>query len=252
MNIGNPSVERAIRQCEWLDQQCFDILILSETKNSKGCKYIYDHFFNWGYEIGHIENKIDYYINYPQSTTGELGVMIISKYKILDQISLFDLNNPFYSRYSQTIVKNGSNKFNIIGLYVPSRNRTPVKIERKSQYISCVSLGIDKLNLKEKTIIAGDFNILDRQHIPHYSTFFKWEYDFYDFFIKKGYNDAFKAINPGKQEYSWIGRTGDGYRYDYIFVTSDLLEKIIRCEFIHETRQIKLTDHSALFLEICI
>ena len=65
-----------------------------------------------------------------------------------------------------------------------------------------------------------------------------------------GFIDVYRYCYPQKNEYSWVGRTGDGYRYDYCFVSESLSNRIIDCRFIHETRNNKLTDHSALVVEI--
>jgi len=52
------------------------------------------------------------------------------------------------------------------------------------------------------------------------------------------------------QEYSWIGRTGDGYRYDHCFVSHGLLSLINECRYLHEPRNFKLSDHSAMYIKI--
>lgn len=251
MNVGNPSLERAKRQCEWIDQQSFDILVLTETKNSQGCQYIYDHFFDNGFDFKTINTGVKFYVSYPRSKTGDLGVMIISKREICSEYNIFESNNRLYSRFSQVSVGSGIDNLNIIGLYVPSRDRSIEKINRKTEFINWVSSELNRHPAK-KTIIAGDFNILDRNHIPHYPTFYTWEYEFYDHIINNGYCDVFCKSNPGKQDHSWVGRTSDGYRYDYIFASSDLVKNIGQCYFIHETRHRKLTDHSALYAELDI
>ena len=99
-------------------------------------------------------------------------------------------------------------------------------------------------------VIMGDFNILDRDHRPHYSNFFEWEYAFYDALIALNYRDAFRYCHPGRQEYSWVGRTNDGYRYDYCFVSGALEKNILHCDYIHESREIRITDHSAISVEL--
>ena len=68
--------------------------------------------------------------------------------------------------------------------------------------------------------------------------------------IKLYTNDAYKYCNPDKQEYSWVGRTNDGYRYDYAFVSADLRDNIAGCKYIHDTRKNGLTDHSAIIMEL--
>lgn len=51
-----------------------------------------------------------------------------------------------------------------------------------------------------------------------------------------GLVDAYERCSPDEQAYSWIGRTGDGYRYDYFHVGQDLAERIRVCAYLHETR----------------
>lgn len=247
LNIGNPSLERAIKQCTWLVSRPEDIFVLTETKNSRGCHYIENFFSNYGNDLLTIDSAQKYYVNFPCSTTGDLGVMIISKYPFQREQHIFDSTNRYFSRQVEVFV----DTFSIMGLYVPSRDRSDDKIERKFNFLSDIKHNLSESNRK-KSIILGDFNILEKNHIPHYSTFFDWEYKFYDFLTENEYVDAFKKCNPLKQDYSWVGRTGDGYRYDYCFVSNDISHYIQDCKFIHETREKKLTDHSAIILNILL
>lgn len=137
----------------------------------------------------------------------------------------------------------------IIGLYVPSRDRSDEKIERKKMFLVETAKHINKLK-KMPCIICGDLNILEKDHIPHYSTFFDWEYAFYDYFNKQSYTDAFRYCYPQKNDYSWVGRTNDGYRYDHCFVTKDIKSNIKDCFYVHETRSRSLTDHSAIVVHL--
>ena len=67
-----------------------------------------------------------------------------------------------------------------------------------------------------------------------------------------GLVDAHERCSPGTQPYSWIGRTGDGYRYDYFHVGRDLADRITTCTYLHETRDQRLTDHAAVALELAL
>ena len=53
--------------------------------------------------------------------------------------------------------------------------------------------------------------------------FRSWEYDVLDSFAALGLADVFAELHPGVQAHSWIGRTGNGYRYDYVFVSRALM-----------------------------
>lgn len=249
LNIGNPSLERAKKQCTWLEKRPEDVFILTETKQSKGCQYIKEFFLQYGYDLFSMNTKFRYSVNAPISKTGDLGVMIISKYMICSNYNVFPNDSIYFSRHAESMIEFGEKKLNLIGLYVPSRDRSDAKIQRKKGYINAVEKYIAE-SKKNNRIIMGDFNILERNHIPRYSNFFEWEYDFYDKLIKLGYLDAFHYCHPNLQEYSWVGRTKNGYRYDYCFVSSNLEKHILNCEYIHETRDTKLTDHSAILIEL--
>ena len=251
INIGNPSLERAQKQCEWLLNREEDVFVLTETKESKGCLYIEEFFKQYGYDLFSFHTSTFYDVEFPHSQTGDLGVMIISKYPITKKNNYFPKDSIYFSRQLEVEIQIENEKLNVVGLYVPSRNRTEEKIFRKRRFIEDIEIYL-KRECHEKRIIMGDLNILEKNHKPHYSTFFSWEYDFYDNIIESGYIDAFKYISPYKQEYSWVGRTQDGYRYDYCFVSSSLETDILECQYIHETREIKITDHSAIVMTLNI
>lgn len=241
LNVGNPSLERAKRQCEWLEKRQEDIFVLTETKESKGCEYIKEYFGN--------------FVNAPKSRTGDLGVILISKYPMQANVSFFPESSIYFSRQVEAKINLRDKEINVVGLYTPSRDRSEEKILRKKKYIDDMEIYL-KESEKMNKIIMGDLNILERTHVPHYSNFFEWEYHFYDAFSEAGYVDAFRLRHSAAREYSWVGRTNDGYRYDYCFVSADLKENILNCRYIHETRDIRqekrITDHSAIMIEMAV
>jgi len=103
---------------------------------------------------------------------------------------------------------------------------------------------------KNFRIVCGDFNVLEPAHSPHYSFFQDWEYKFYDDLTWSKMTDAFRFLSPDKKEYSWVGRTGDGYRYDHIFVSNNTSKFIKKCFYDHSPRKIRLSDHSGVVLEL--
>ncbi len=252
LNIGNPSLKRAKRQIEWLERQDDDVFVLTETKLSEGCLYMEEHFTNPSVTLFNLDSTSNHYAFFPKSRTGDLGVMIISKYPIIDSQTCFNKNNQYYSRLLDVTIDFNGKSVGIMGIYVPSRNASNEKIERKKGFaIDYLNHLKSVSNASEKPyIICGDLNILEKNHRPHYNNFLKWEYDFYDRFEHFGYIDAFRLKYPSKNEYSWVGRTNDGYRYDHFFVSKSIANNIIDCYYIHDTRKIPITDHSAMRLEI--
>ncbi len=249
LNIGNPSLERAKKQCRWLEKRPEDIFVLTETKQSQGCEYLKEFFLQYGYDLFSMNTAVEYYINAPVSKTGDLGVMVISKYPIRSSYNIFSDDSIYFSRQTESVIAFPGKELDIVGLYVPSRDRSGAKIQRKKAYIDAIEKYMEESGNNHR-IIMGDFNILDRNHIPHYPNFFEWEYGFYDKLINLGFLDAFRYCHPNQQDYSWVGRTNNGYRYDYCFVSSALKKNILSCEYIHETREIRITDHSAIAMEL--
>src|SRR5690348_3320131 len=71
LNIGSPSEERAHRQLAWLATRHEDVLVLTETRTSDGCKHLADAFRTAGYAV-----------LYPKPAPADYGVMIVSKLPI--------------------------------------------------------------------------------------------------------------------------------------------------------------------------
>ena len=249
LNIGNPSIERAKRQVAWLNSRTEDVFVLTECKNNLGCHYIEEYFSKPRFDLFNMAYLPRYDVLFPKSETKELGVMIISKYPIVSHNSAFDNNSMYYSRIIDANIQVNNFLVNIMGLYVPSRDRSDLKINRKHEFIEGIQQYL-KNKKSRNSIVCGDFNVLERNHIPHYSTFFEWEYQFYDFLQDNNYDDIYRHFFPDEKEYSWVGRSNDGYRYDHCFVSSDLINSITACYYDHSTRQTTLTDHSAIVLNM--
>lgn len=239
-NIGNPSIERAKKQVKWLKYRSESSLVLTEIKNSKGCNFIKDYFQGIGYNV-----------IFPNIEGKEYGSMLISKYPLEESTFSNHMNSlPFRAASAQISLPDGI--LEIIGLYVPSRDKSVKKIKRKKSFLNNVIEALKSAPTPNFRIVLGDFNILEPNHNPRYSFFEKWEYDFYKNLTDNQLKDAFRVISPDVEEYSWVGRTGDGYRYDHCFVSENILSKIENCFYFHEPRNIRLSDHSAIVTQLSL
>lgn len=248
LNISNPSIERAKKQVDWIEKIGADIYVLTETKLSKGCLYIENYFSSKLTSSLGSGKEVAYSVYFPKSHTGDLGVMIISKYPIKKVKNCFCEENPYFSRVLDVVINFDGMDFGIMGLYVPSRDMTQIKVDRKKNFVSDYLQYIKNFSNKITIpyIICGDLNVLERNHFPKYKNYFEWEYDFYEQFKYLGYVDVFRYLYPNKNEYSWVGRTNNGYRYDHIFVSKSIVTNIEECYYIHDTRKTSITDHSAM------
>ncbi len=236
-NLNNPGRDRAWRQLAYLAARPEPVLVLTETADSAGCDLLASRFSSAGYSV-----------TFPRPGRGERGVMIVSRL----ETSPLDCGFSYLPHRAVGVsVDTAAGPLEVVGLYVPSRDATDAKKERKRRFLEECRY---KLPLgRAGRVILGDFNVLEPGHSPRYRFFQQFEYDFYDWFGQVGYADAFRAHWAGS-EYSWVGRTGDGYRYDHAFVSAPLLGKLLGCSYVHEPRTMddRLTDHSALTMQLAI
>ena len=237
-NIANPSEQRAVQQAMWLRQQAADVYVLTECKRSRGCDFLERFFPAYGYNV-HFQKPIG----------NEYGVLIACKFDLT--ISNFTRHIDYLeSRVAAVAILSILDRLEIIGVYVPSRGfDTGERATKKKRFIENLYHALESSD-SDRRIFCGDLNVLEPDHIPHYPHFYEWEYDFYRKLSNYRLTDTFRFFHPEVQEYSWVGRSQDGYRYDHCFVSNDLLPAIENCSYIHHTRTTKLSDHSAMVLEV--
>ncbi|MFD8146121.1 endonuclease/exonuclease/phosphatase family protein [Streptomyces sp. NPDC059708] len=232
-NLNNPGRERAERQLTYLAARPEQILVLTETANSAGCAYLEREFTQAGYSV-----------TFPRPERRERGVMIVSR---LATRPLTTHITYLPHRAAGVTVDTEHGPLDVIGLYVPSRDASEAKTERKARFLrECRDvLPFQRTGMR---IVLGDLNVLEPAHNPRYRFFRPFEYGFYSWFDEAGYVDAFRHLHPDALDYSWVGRTGDGYRYDHAHVSRHLAEYLRGCAYVHEPRTMdeRLTDHSAL------
>ncbi|RPK58340.1 exonuclease III [Streptomyces sp. ADI96-15] len=238
-NLNNPGRERAERQLAYLAARPEQVLVLTETANSAGCDLLERRFTAAGYSV-----------TFPRpELRGERGVMVVSRLEARPLSTGVD----FLAHRAVGIqVDTETGPLDIIGLYVPSRDATEKKTERKRNFLQeCRKLpdGGDA-----DRVVLGDFNVLEPGHVPRYRFFSPFEYEFYSWFEAAGYVDAFRHLHPDTLDYSWVGRTGDGYRYDHVHVSGPLAGALRHCSYVHEPRTMpdRLTDHSALGVRLAV
>lgn len=240
-NIGNPSERRAERQLTWLATRPEHVLVLTETKASAGCRLLADAFTAAGW-----------YVTYPVPGPGEYGVMILARVHA-DQ-GRFSQNLHYLPARAASITLSGPDGvIEVIGAYVPSRDARPEKTARKRKWLTGFQSAFGARQPAHPVVFLGDLNILEPGHRPHYPFFAAFEYDFYRALTTQhDLTDTFRHLHPGTAEYSWVGRTGDGYRYDHAFCTTALTEVIVSCGYLHEPRISGLSDHSALTMTLAV
>lgn len=233
-NIRNPSLQRATKQMAWLEKNRFDIIALTEVRLSEGGVYIKDRFMSQGYAV-----------IFAKPENEDYGVILAVR-RFFEGIPKICIDFLPY-RVSFAICHISGEAVLVTGIYAPVW-----KTEKKRKFVEAFERFMERKDWRNRFsgwIILGDLNVLEPNHIPHYPVYEGWE-NFYNVFIKQGLVDAFRFFHPEEREYSWFGRKGNGYRFDHIFVSENILSSVKKCCYIHEARLKKLSDHSAMYLEI--
>ena len=243
-NIGGPSLERARKQYEWLKEQPADVFVLTECKRSDGCLFLERSFE--GRTVERFLQDVGYHVAFPKPSGNEYGVLIASKHKLTPS-TLSDRVDYLRPRVNSVTVSYGSERIEVIGLYLPSRGFDIEKRwEKKKRFVDGFLQALEETPIPPRRILCGDYNVLEPDHKPHYPDFEDWEYGFYLALRKYQLRDAFRHMHPTAQEYSWFGLSGNPYRYDHCFMSSNLIPLVDRCYYSHEPRELGLSDHSAL------
>jgi len=237
LNVSGPSLIRASKIVDYLLRLSPDVIVLTETRGTPGTDYLLSGCRDAGYTVFA-----------PRSLAwGERGVAIAHRLSAAPtpRIRTVDLaHRLLVTRLGSPV------PITLVGAYVPSRDASPSKIARKRAFLSQMTCLVKRLPLRQAVILMGDFNVVERSHVPRYSSFRSWEYDSLAEIASCGLVDAFSELHPGVRAYSWYGRTGDGYRYDYGFVSHQLRDHLRACEYLDEPRDLAISDHAGLLLTL--
>lgn len=247
VNIGAPSVERARRQLEWLAARPEDIFVLTETKATPGSELLAQGC-----------TAANYSVTFPTHDPGQLGVMIVSKVAT-NPDPLTGALSYLPARAAGVIVNTSDGPLRVLGTYVPSRDATLEKTERKKCWIEGFHTALAATKSRVPVLLLGDLNVLEPGHQPeHRQQFAPFEYDFYRALTDThGLIDAFRHLHPRRVEHSWARRPDLGYRYDHAHCSAQLLRRLHGCEYVHQTRDVladgsRLTDHSGLAVRLAM
>ncbi|WP_086664183.1 endonuclease/exonuclease/phosphatase family protein [Lentzea kentuckyensis] len=247
VNVGAPSIDRARRQLEWLAARPEHVLVLTETKATAGSVFLAQAFTAAGYSV-----------TFPEHAPGELGVMIVSKLATaLDPLG--DALDYLPARAAGVVVDTDEGPLRVVGVYVPSRDSTLEKTDRKKTWIARFGEALKRTASDQSLVVLGDLNVLEPGHQPaHRGQFAQFEYDFYTS-LTELYDlaDLFRHLHPELVEHSWARRPELGYRYDHAHGSPAVVQRLMACEYLHETREVspggsRLTDHSGLAVRLSL
>lgn len=243
-NVQHAGPARAQRQAAWVASvQEADVLVLTEIQHSPGGRTFVQALRSHGYTV----------IVPPQSVNDYMAI-VAARTPNLEVAQPMIAFLPHRCTAVRMVI--GTSVVGVVGLYVPSRGPQARRNLDKAAFQKAVSDYLPRLSLDfpdEMVVVAGDLNVLEPSHQPHYPFFGEWEYRFYGDFVREGgLVDAFRELRPEDVEHSWIGRAGDGYRFDHIFITRRHRSLLRTCRYLHEPRLRGLSDHSAMAVVVSL
>jgi exonuclease III len=235
LNVQAAALPRAERLLAWLDARHDSVTILTETSNGPGTAHLLTQCRTAGLAVVHTP-----------SADRDRGCAIISKLPLTPTPDL--LPAVTLPGRAVAVTLDTTPAITVLGIYVPSSDRAPDKIAKKRAFLTSVLDGLRQLTDEQRAhlVLGGDYNVISRDHQPRYPAFLPFEYDFLDALSHLGLTDAHQHLHPDVQEHSWIGRGGNGYRFDYLHTGADLTPQLAACAYLHEPREGRLTDHAAV------
>ena len=94
-------------------------------------------------------------------------------------------------------------------------------------------------------LIIGDFNTGLHRQDEDGATFKCC--DRFQRMSESGYVDCWRSRNIGRREFSWFSHVGNGFRIDHAFADTVVNDRV---ESDHGPRELGITDHSALIVEL--
>ena len=178
-----------------------------------------------------LESKYLYqYVSLQESNTN--SVLIASKFPCNSRLFL-NTNLD----YAHDVIATDFDAFHLYGVYLPHK--------KKHKLFDLLNQEIQNFS---PAIIMGDFNT-GKNFIDQKGDSF-WYTEDLKKLEQKGMHDAFRHLHGEVETYSWFSHQGNGYRYDHIYVHEDLLPIVSACDYLHQAREDKLSDHSPMVLSL--
>ena len=151
--------------------------------------------------------------------------------------------------------------FYVVNVYVPNSKNDLSRLEYRKGWDADFLSYLKKLDDVKPVIVCGDFNVAHKEidlarpkaNYNKSAGFTQTEIDGMDNYIKAGFIDTFRHLNPEKVKYSWWSYRGGardrnvGWRIDYFLISKTITSNLKNAEIHNEARG---SDHCAVSIDI--
>ncbi|MES1943189.1 exodeoxyribonuclease III Xth [Salinisphaera sp. PC39] len=234
---------------EWLARQDADVVCIQELKAQQHQLEGDDTFFPEGYHCFYEEAT---------NRKGYSGVALYARREPDELIR--GMGHEEFDAEGRYIEARFGN-LAVASLYAPSGSSGDHRQASKDRYLAYFLPYLERRKAAgDDFVLCGDLNIAHKEiDLKNWrsnrknSGFLPYEREWMDrLFDEVGYVDAFRAVNPNPDEYTWWSNRGRaweknvGWRIDYHIVTPGLADRI---EAAYVYREERLSDHAPLTLD---
>ena len=232
----------------WLKATQADVICLQETKALE--EQVDTQFLS---ELGY------HHYWFSAQKKGYSGVAIFTKHKPQHVAYGSGID---HMDYEGRILRVDFEAFSVMSLYLPS-GTNPDRLSYKFKFMDEFREYVDQLKQEHPNIIiCGDYNICHQAIDIHdpirnktVSGFLPEERAWLDQFLKSGFIDSFRHLNPEPHHYSWWSyranarNNNKGWRIDYALVSEPLQSSIHKSYLLP---QAKHSDHCPVGIELTL
>ncbi len=202
-----------------------DTIVLTEFRQNKNAIIIKESLYKKGY-IYSCSSSLEQNKN---------SVFIASRFHFITSLFPLELEQDTH----RAIFAQFKN-INILGVY----------FAQKELKINLFNFIIDNfIELSNNNgLIIGDFNTGNFYEDEEHATFSCTSE--FNKLKSNGLIDSWRSRNKGIKEFSWYSHAGNGFRIDHTFSTKTINERIKKIYYSHKEREQKISDHSAMIVEV--
>lgn len=233
---------------DWLKTDPADVVCVQETKAHKD-SVAHEEITSLGY--------YDYWFSAQKK--GYSGVAVFTK--ILPDHVVYGSGHQVSDEEGR-VIQMDFGDIRLINAYFPSGTSGEERQGFKYKWLDEFFIYLKELKQSHpRLILCGDYNIAHKEidiHDPkgnkNSSGFLPAERAWMDSFFASGWTDSFRSQHPEPHRYSWwsqrfpsVRLNNKGWRIDYINVTDNLSNRILKADIYPDVKQ---SDHCPVYLEL--
>jgi exodeoxyribonuclease III len=223
INIQHGGGGRRARLIDFIGRQSADVLVLTEYRLNIAGNLIRSSLAERGY----------FYQAASSLDSTQNSVCIVSRLPF--NVIGFDSG---LGADSHRILAVQFESLSVVGVYFPQKEaKRPVFDSLKNKLLPKIG---------DLGLVLGDFNTGRPYEDENGETFHCA--DCFEALLSAGLIDSWRSRNPMVREFTWYSRAKNGFRIDHALSTPAFNANIQQVEYLHESRELRITDHSALLL----